>query len=288
MPEELIPNDLSEKQLKWGYWFVTHKIALRRVLEIFLIVFSAANLGFSGYYLYLDIANTTERQQMLGELLTGGLNPAVTAKQSPRSLQAGSVQVLAPAGKYDFLASVANPNPYYAARFSYRFVYGNTATAPEAGFILPGEQKFVVKLGVVSSGRPAGTALEIVSVDWERIDRHKYPDWKGFASEHLNFPITDISYTAEIDLAEGKPSIGRTSFTIANQTGYGYYGVRAIVIMYRGPAAVAVNTTAFPVLMPNASQSGAVTWFEKYDSVTQIKVFPEVDILNDASYVRGK
>lgn len=289
MPNEpLVPNDLSEKQLNLGYWFVTHKLQLRRVLEIILIVFSLATLGYSGYGLTLDILNAPVREQMLRDLASSNLNPAVVLSQRPKELGAGNVQILVPQGRYDFIATVTNPNQGYAAHFSYRFVAGDFATEPEKEFILPGEQKFVVKLGVTAATRPSGAAIEITGVSWQRIDRHLYPDWKSFAVEHLNLPVTDISYTPEIILEGGKSSIGRTSFTVTNDTGYGYYGVRALVMMYRGPAVVGVNSTVFATLAPNQAAAGEVTWYENYGAVTQIKVIPEVDILDNATYIREK
>jgi len=286
MPESLVPNDLSEKQLNWGYWFVTHKIALRRILSVFLIVFSAATLGFSGYYLALDIMNAPVREADLVALVKSGLNPAVAAAQAPKALSLSNVQIIVAQGKYDFIGTVNNPNQYFAARFTYRFTGGAVATPPADEFVLPGEQKFIMQLGVVSATRPSNASLEILTTSWQRIDRHQYPDWSDFAAEHLNFPISDISYVPEIELDSDKPPIGKTSFTITNDTGYGYYGIRALVVMYRGPAIVAVNSTTFDSLRPSGSLSGEVTWYENYGAVTSIKVFPEVDILNDASYIR--
>lgn len=286
MPNPLIPNDLSEDQLKWGYWFVTHKLQLRRILVIFLIVFSGLNIGYSIYNIVLDVMNGAERTRMLVELSSPSLNPAVTKAQSPKTLGVGNVQILVPQGRYDFIGTVSNSNKDFAARFSYRFVAGNVATAPETQFIMPGEQKFVVKLGVMSETRPSGAVLEITGVTWQRIDRHVYPDWQTYVTDHMNLPITDISYVPQIKLEGGKNAIGRTSFNIKNNTGYGYYGLRTLVLMYRGPAIVGVNSTVFSTLMPNQTASGEVTWYEDYGAVTQIKVLPEIDILKDTSFIR--
>ena len=287
MPDPLIPNDLTEDQLKWGYWFVTHKILLRRILAIILIVFSAATLGFSGYFFVVDYAAAPARDKMLKDMMTTGLNPNVTKSQAPKSLTTGNLQILSPQGKYDFLATVSNPNGNFAAHFTYRFSAAGFATDPEEGFVLPGEQKIVTKLGVASSVRPAGATFEILGVNWLRITAHNYPDWSGFAAGHLTLPITDISYTAAIDLGDGKQPIGRTSFTITNNTGYGYYGLKAHVFMYRGPVIVAANETTFSELRSSQSAAGEVTWFDDYGAVTQIKVVPEIDILDAAAYIKA-
>lgn len=288
MPDALIPNDITEKQLKWGYWFVTHKLLLRRVLVVVLLLANAALFGFSGYAFVADLLNASLREAQLQSLVTNRLNPAVADAQAPQSLTSSNAQVLVSNGKYDFVVTVKNPNRYFSARFSYRFVAGSFATPPTVGFILPSEEKFVVTLGQAADARPSGAALEISNIVWQRIDRHAIPDWTVFSSQHLNFPITDISYTPGIEIAPGKPTIGRTTFTIANNTGYGYYDMRLLVLMYRGPALAAVNTTILPTFAPGETRNGDVTWYEDFGAISQIKVIPEIDITNDASFIRAQ
>jgi hypothetical protein len=286
MPDPLVPNDLSEEQLKWGYWFVTHKIMLRRILSVVLIVFSVATLGYSGYRLVLDVADAQNRLNQLANLAQWQLNHQVTAAQAPRPLSFSNAQVIVTQGKYDMIGTVVNPNQNFAARFTYRFTGGSFASDPLSEFILPGEQKLVAGLGIVSLTRPSNAALEIIGTTWVKIDRHAYADWTTFAAQHLNLPVSNILYTPSIELAPDKPPIGKTSFTITNNTGYGYYGIRALVVMYRGAAIAAVGLTTFDSLRPNEAAAGEVTWYEDYGAVTSIKVFPEIDILNDASYIR--
>jgi hypothetical protein len=286
MSDPLIPNDLTEDQLKWGYWFVTHKIMLRRILSVVLIVFSVATLGYSGYGLVLDIADAQNQLNQLANLAQWQLNPAVTAAQAPRPLSFSNAQIIVTQGKYDLIGTVVNPNQNFAARFTYRFTGGSFASEPSSEFILPGEQKLVAQLGIASPTRPSNGTLEITGTSWERIDRHVYPDWSTFATEHLNLPVSDILYTPSIELTPNNPPIGKTSFTITNNTGYGYYGIRTFVVMYRGAAIVAAGFTTFDSLRPNQSAAGEVTWYEDYGAVTSIKVFPEIDILNSASYIR--
>jgi hypothetical protein len=288
MLDSLVPNDISEKQLNWGYWFVTHKLLLRRLLIIALIAGNAALFGFSGYAFFTDLSNASARNQQLQELATSQLNPAVVAAQAPQSITSSNAQVLVSNGKYDFVSTIKNPNRYFSARFSYRFVAGSFATPPAVGFVLPGEEKFVVTLGQATDTRPSGAALEISNIIWQRVDRHTIPDWMTFASQHLNFPITDISYTPGIEITPGKPTIGRTSFTVANNTGFGYYDVRLLVLMYRGAALAAVNTTILPTFAPGESRSAEVTWYEDFGAISQIKVIPEIDITSSASYIRAQ
>jgi len=286
MPESFVPNDLTEKQLKWGYWFVNHKVLLRRILIVVLIVGDAVMVGLAGYALVADYLAAPAREQMLKELAANQLNPIVHTAQAPKPLAISNPQVLIAGGKYDFVTQFSNPNDDFVGHFSYRFVSGSFATDAKPGFILPGEQKFIVELGVTSASRPAGTSLEIMGIAWRRISKHDIPDWASYANEHLNMPVKDIAYTPGIEITPGKSRIGRTSFTLTNNTGYGYYGLRILVLMYRGPALVAANSTVFSALAPGESKGGEVTWYEDYGAISQIKVVPEIDITDQSVYIR--
>ena len=286
MPKTLLPEDLSEKQLKWGYWFVTHKVLLRRILIVVLILADAAMVGFAGYGLVMDYLGAPAREQMMASLAKNFLNPLEHEAQSAKPITVSNPQVLVSGGKYDFVAQASNPNKDFVAHFSYRFVAGSFATDYKPGFILPGEQKFIAELSVASASRPSGATLEIDDVAWKRVDKHEIPVWKSYAFEHLNMPVTDIAYTPGIEIVPGKSEIGRTSFTLTNSTGYGYYGLHILVLMYRGPALAAVNATVFPTIGPGESKSGEVTWYEDYGAISQIKVVPEIDITDPSVYLR--
>jgi hypothetical protein len=286
MPEPLVPEDLSEKQLKWGYWFVTHKILLKRILIITLIAMNAAFFGFSGYGLVSDLMNAPARRQMVDELGRNLLNPLLSEQRAAKPLTIANPQVLSSKNAYDFVTQVTNPNQDFFAHFSYRFVAGSFMTEFKSGFILPGERKYLSELGVLSPKRPSSASLEISGLAWRRVNKHEIPDWQDFAHQHLNLPITDVVYVPGIEIIRDKPTIGRTSFTIANDTGYGYYGLRLLVLMYRGPTLAAVNSVIFQTIGPGEKKAGEVTWYEDYGAVTEIKVVPEIDITDQSVYIR--
>ncbi len=287
MPEELIPDNITEKQLNWGYWFVTHKILLKRILIVVLIALNAALVGFSGYGLVVDLLQGPERDAQLAELATPSQSQAWLAANAPKPLAISNTQVLAPQGKYDLVATVRNGNANYFAHFSYRFAAGDFATALSDGFILPGEEKLVVRLGEISAARPANAGLEISNIAWRRVDRHTIPDWSSFVAEHLDLPVTDVLYDPAVALPDGK-TIGKTTFTVTNRTGYGYYDVKMIVAMYRGATVAGVNSAVFPTLRPGETRQGEVTWYEDLGAVSKITVTPEIDITDDSVYLRAR
>ena len=287
MPEELIPNDITEKQLKWGYWFVTHKVMLKKILIVVLIVVNVGLIGYSAYAFIADLLQGPERAAQLSELAANGLNPDLVKANAPKPLEVSNVQVLAPQGKYDLVTTLKNDNLNYAAHFTYRFTGTDFATDPAQGFVLPDQEKFLVELGVASPSRPANADIEITDINWQRIDKHVIPDWNDFANQHLNLLVKNTLYDPAVTLPDGK-TIGKTTFDLTNDTGYGYYDVKAIVVMYRGAVIAGVNSTDFPTLAPGETKSGEVTWYEDFGAVSKIVVEPQIDILDNSVYLRAQ
>jgi hypothetical protein len=276
---------VSEQSLQAGYWLVTHKPQLKKALIIFLIVADAALLGYSGWKFTLDLLNGQARTELYAQLAVSGADPALRKRSTAKPLVVTNVQTLAPSDKYDFVATVRNDNADFVARFKYRFASAGFASPVQPGFVFPGQEKFVASLGVASPSRPSNVALEITELVWSRIDRHKIPDWKKFSDNRLNLPFTDLSYNSDIDISTGK-TVGKTTFTITNRTGFGYHEVPLLVVMYRGSAIVGVNSTLVENLRPNESRQGEVTWFADFGAVTLIKIERDIDILDDSAYLR--
>lgn len=287
MPETLVPDDLSQTQLNRAYWFVTHKLGLKRALVIFLIVVSTVTLGFSGYGIVRDVMDAPLRQKEQAESMILRLNPDVSKNLAPQALTLGNTQILVPGGRYDFISEISNPNKDFYGHFMYRFITGDTATPKRSGFILPGETKFIVELGVAMENRPSAAELEISDLRWQRVNRHLIADWPTYAGSRLDFKVDNIAFNQSLELSVGK-GVGKTDFTVTNATGYGYYDVRMLVVMYRGPAIAGVNYTVIPQLFPGAVVNGEVTWYQDLGGISQIKVIPEVDITNPSAYLNAR
>jgi len=286
MPEApLTPENLTEQQLKFGYWFVTHKLLLKRIAIAVLLAIDAALIGFGGYGLvniYLLQADADRRFEE--ELVSVGQSSAAHQRNLVRPLEVGGTQVLAAGAKYDFVASVRNPNPRHEAVFTYRFAAGDEATEPQTGFAFPGEERVVVSLGAVLATRPAGAELVLTEVSWRRVDRHEVPDHERFVAEHLNFEITQVNYDPSFEV-NGK-FIGKTTFNVRNNTGFGYHRVRMVVYMYRGPALAGVNAITLSDFRPGETRMSEVSWVEPLPAISSVRVVPEVDIFDDGVYLR--
>ncbi len=282
MPDQ---QELTEQQFGLAYWYVTHKLLLKRIVIGVLIALDAALLGYGIFGLLSHyVLDAQKQRQIEEELVRAGLNPAVHQALVPKPLGISPTQVFAGKNGFDLVTSIRNSNPLIAARFSYRFVAEGFASEPKAGFILPGDDKLIVSLGVTSPRRPANAQLELLDVTWQRINRHQIPDYSTFALDRLAFRITDIKYDPAVAL--NNTTVGKTSFTVTNATGFGYHDVRFLIVLYRGASPAAVNTLTIENILPGQVRQGEVTWFDPLPAVSKVTVIPEVNIMDDSVYLR--
>lgn len=275
------PDNLSQQQFEAGSWYVEHKLQLKAALTVFLVVWCVA---FGGYAIWgmvkLFLIEYPGYRQMQREAGVNFVNFA--ALENAKPIDVRSVQVFAAgAGKADAVAIIRNPNTRFAARFTYQFL-GEGATPPELeGFILPGDEKPLLSLGIQTQTSFRSARLEIRDVQWERIDAHEISDWAAYRSTHLALSGEEIVFTP----AQTQGQNSRVSFTAKNASAYSYWNVRFIVLLYRGQSIAAVNAIELSNLRSGESRPASVTWFENVPSVTKTEIRPEVNILDEAAFM---
>ena len=182
--------------------------------------------------------------------------------QAPTDLVLRAPAVLASGDAYDVIAFVENDNEAWLAQLTYHFTYGGRASEPQTVVLLQGETAPVVAFGV-DAPRPSSPALVVDDVAWWRISKNDIPYPLAWKEERLNLktigePVHDN------DIKIGSKTFGRTTFTLKNASGFGYYEVDLFVVLRRGGALVGVNRTVLSNILPLEQRSVQVNWFDKY------------------------
>ncbi len=275
------PDNLSDKQFEAGSWYVEHKLQLKAALTVFLVVWCVT---FGGYALWgvvkLYLIDYPAYRQMQREAGVNFVNFA--ALENAKPIDVRTVQVFAAGtGKADVVAVIRNPNARFAATFRYQFV-GEGATPPELeGFLLPGEEKPLLSLGIATQTAFRSARLEIRDVKWQRLDPHEITDWAAYRNTRLALSGEDVVYTP----AQTQGQISRATFTAKNASAYSYWNVRFVVLLYRGQSIAAVNAIELSDLRSGESRPASVTWFENVPSITKVEVRPEVNILDQSVFI---
>ncbi len=281
LPPNNRPDTLTEQQLGFGYWYVTHKLQLKAALTVVLVVLC---IGFGGFALWglvkLYLIDDAAYRQMQRD---AGLNLVnFSALASAKPIDVRSVQVFtAGSGKVDAVAMVRNPNAGFSATFTYQFL-GEGATPPEQhGFLLPGEEKPLITLGIPVQTAFRSARLEIRDLKWERLDAHAIPDYAAYRAARLGLSAEDVVFTP----APHPGDTSRVSFTAKNASAYSFWNARFIVLLYRGQSVAAVNAIELSQLRSGESRPASVTWFENVPSVTKTMIIPEVNILDQSVFI---
>jgi hypothetical protein len=295
MPEtEFTPQNLSEKTLRYGYWFVTHKILLKRIGIGLIILFNALTVGWSGWVWFSTYVLEADSDRIAAEENATSVLGSAIHENSAKPFLVSSAQAFATGDKVDFSAEIKNPNANFRADFSYRFTADGQTTADQAGYVLPNDDKYLTALGVKITGSKSA-ALEISNIVWQRIDRHAIPDYQKFSSDRLNFNITDIKFTpldavttvsGTVGTAAKAGLTGKTTFTFFNNTGFAYKQIKFTVLLFRGPGLAAVNSIIVTDVGAGETRPIEVSWYQTLLAISDTRIVPEVDILNDGVYLR--
>lgn len=280
-PEE---QKLSQMR-KVSYWYVAHKVLLRKILIGILIGFSTVTLGYGlwGFfdYLVLDYGN---RKAMFEELVNSRvLTQEWIQSHAPQPIDMDKTYIFSSGDDYDFLVKIENKSPYYWAEFDYKFTYSGGETETQKGFILPLEQKWVGFLAFESESRPSSARLEIEQLSWNRVDTREVPDYELWKAEHMNIKITDVEYISDVILDSERFS--KTKFTAQNLCAYGYWQIGFYIIAYRGATPAGVNYVKLDRFRSGALETVEVSWFDTLSGVSKIEVEPEVNLFDDDIYM---
>lgn len=289
MPHQNPSPDLTqftEKQLKLAYWYVGHKLFLRKLLIVFLLVLCLIFWGY-GIYGLIDyfLIDQVRFSQMLKEMSYELVDySAFKLKNQPKNFAILSSNVL-PSGKdkYDFVAKILNPNLNWWAEFEYKFIFDGKETVPRKGFILPDEEKFLLELAVESKIKLRQVSFEFQDIKWHRLDRHQISDYASWSGERLNFEITEVKFSPSV--IKDRIPISKVTFTAANRTAYNFWNVGFYILLYRGTSISGVNYITLEQFLSGEKRAVEVSWFEVVPTVTRVQVLPEINIFDAGVYM---
>ncbi len=276
----------GEKRYKWSLWWVEKRALLAKIgLGIWAVV--DAILIIFALWTMVDtflISYENERSMAAGFAANQEQRHIVTMSNAPEPVKLSSdVSVFSLGdGRYDFYATIENPNEKHWLEFDYYFVYGNTLTETKHGFVFPIESKPLVDLAVSAEIRPTNAKVVIDNLDWHFVSPHLIPDFSDWREDRLDFRVTDAEYIPSLEIDK---SVGRSTFTITNRTAFGYWEPLFYVLLYRGASVVGVTSTTIDQFFAGTSRTVEQNWFGALSAVSDIEVIPEIDLFDSSVYM---
>lgn len=156
-------------------------------------------------------------------------------------------------GKADVLAVIRNPNSSWGLRdFSYTFIISDSA-GQEVGrfegrsYILPGEEKYLIKVGQAVSGSAQRVDVVITPQTWIKSPELQQP----------NIDVKNLAYSASAPLGQA-----RLDGRLINSSSYSFEEVEvAAVLKGSDDKPVGVNYTTLNALLAGEERDFRLIWF---------------------------
>lgn len=277
---------MTEDQLKWGYWWVSHKVQIKKSGTVALAIAAFSLVGYAAYG-FIDwffLSGVAERNA--AAQLTVNLTDYAyfREKNAPKQLSVGSAVSLASgAESQDVFARLANANLAWWAEFDYRFSVPGASTQSKRGYILPGETRYLHDLGV-KAPRTGPATFEMSNLQWHRVDNHVItPNYETWAKARLNFQIASPRFAPA---APADPlKVSKALFTVKNASAFSYWNVGFFVAAMSGTSVAGVNMVTISELRAGESREVEAGWFNELPFVDKVEVRPVVNIFDEKVYI---
>ncbi|MFH1030606.1 MAG: hypothetical protein V1770_05095 [bacterium] len=273
---------ISDKDLERGYWFITHKIFLKRLGYSLLVLFNVLSISFSAYKIInFYTIEASEYDRMIADLTQ--TNYAILNSNRTLPLEIGNVRILS-SGKnfepkeYDLIAEIYNPNEKFRVEFDYQFICDNKNWKIYHAFILPRQKKIIADYGLTLTGRK-DAQIKIIKQEFKRISPHEIKNPISFIEERLLFETTNV------ELIEVGKNIYKISFDLANKSSYNFWEVGLTTVLYKGSEIFGIDNITLEKFRSGTEREVEVTWHEYVPPTIKILAMPEIDVFDEENYM---
>lgn len=275
---------MNDRRLKLSYWYITHKLLLRRLLIGFLI---AISIGMYSYAIFGAVQELFVYDRQYRELLANLPNDPsdyeyIRQVRGPQPVEVvGLSTIPATDNRYDFVATVQNPNDNWTVlSMRIRLISNGQVVKEREAFVLPAEQKIIGFYGV-SNVSPSSAQVIVDNYQW-----HRYNEYDASLDPRLNFTVSNVEYDPVVEAGfSGKLPVSVLRFTITNDTAYSYWNVGVTMSVQSGSQVLAANYIALEQFRSGESRDVEIFWYENLPSGQSIRITPEVNVFDEASYM---
>ncbi|MEN9558336.1 MAG: hypothetical protein RL141_705 [Candidatus Parcubacteria bacterium] len=282
-----VGSGFTEGELDAASFWVRHRLTFRRagrgcLLGINILLWSYVLWGLTDAFIL-----SYERESRITQDIAQNAFLATRLESNrPRDAQQGTVSVFSgPSDRLDMIVDVENPNDAWWMEFTYRFNVSGEQTPPQKGFLLPEQRRVLGAFGFRPSAPGARTATLVVeNIRWHRIDpsvvEGDYPAWHA---RHDRFRVEEVQFTPGV--ISGTQSISRSSFTLVNDSAYGFWEVPVYVVLRRATMPVAATTIVLGNVLPGERRLVQLDWLETLPAITNTDISAVVNFLDDSVYL---
>lgn len=242
----------SNRQLRFGLWWVEHHDSLRRLLIGVLVAANLALWGPSAYAWgqYAYDGYFADRALVRALATAGPLEHAAIAARGAREIEIGSTTVIPVLpGGYEVASAVTNPNATWYASFEYAFVAGSdTQTAVwQPGYLLPRQEAYLVDFVAAREGN-ANIRPQLRNITWRRV---------GVPADMGALEVREVAVVTE--QGSGTP-LNRVTFTAVNATPYNFWETEFTLAAQSGGRLVGINKYTLAGFDAGETEAVTIAW----------------------------
>lgn len=270
--------EYSDKQLKIGIWWVTHRSQLKKWWVIILALADLALFLYIIFHIVIILVTWGKFTALPGQIGQSIVDfTAYQQANAPQNIQVMSTNLVPVIGQpqtYHLVTELKNPNEkWMVSSLNFHFKVDETNLDVEATFLLPQEQRFIFHYTVKSIEEKPEAQFVIDSIGWQRVE---FPAEKPA----LNFEITDIDTELIPILGDAGTYTSystRATANVKNNTVYNFWKVKFLVVLYRGNTVVALNETTLNKFAALETKQLGISWENEHSSITKVRIVPEVN-----------
>lgn len=279
-------GQLSSRKLKFGVWYLRHKILLGNIGLGILIAFCVLTVGFSlwkwGEYFFIGY---WEDSRILGlEQIAlfqnyEQLHPIFQAQD----LRVTENRLFNTSGsRYDLFSVVENPNERWLAAIKYHFAFAGGETESRETILLPGSKRPVAYFGLESESFPSNMRLVIENVEWAAQDSHKIPDVVEYISARSLFLVDNLEFNSAGADSIAVPTV---SFDLLNQTAFSYWEPVFYVELINANRVVGYIYLSFDKILSFETKPVDLRYFNEKAEFNNIRLIPIINYFDESVYI---
>ncbi|MFC1597982.1 hypothetical protein ACFL2M_00420 [Patescibacteria group bacterium] len=218
-------NDLSEGQLKTGYWVATHRKEIKLAYTALLGAVAAASVIIFFIYLLNWLTHIQQTEDIL-QSLASPIEIFDAIRRPEDIVIAKAIAVQRDEKSIDVVVHMQNPNDLWGAvNIEYEVFTGSTSAGKETTTLAPLQEKFLTKSSILHSGtKPPMVTVTVHDVQWKKIaDSSSLPqdDWEFLnpSMRYIDSQTEALAFKTEL------------SFTLRNKSVLGFREPQVVVLM---------------------------------------------------------
>ncbi|MBI5076868.1 hypothetical protein HZB94_00600 [Candidatus Falkowbacteria bacterium] len=286
MPNTIYDN-LSDDELKAGYWYVTHRVLLRKIFVFSLAIVSGGLLlygvwGLINFYL----AESANRQALEADIAKSKLNYQLLAEiNKPLDLQIMKTEIIkGGGGAHDIVTSVVNPNSQWAVEsLDYYYLIGDEKTNVKTEYILPGQSKLILYLNYDDGAGISSAQLMMENIKWKKV-----ADFSAWQEKVMQFGFENqVALSSKKSGLSEQEMISTIQFDVLNRSPYSFLEPRFIVLIGKADKIVGVTQTVLPGLSSGERRTETVNLFQSISGGAELQIIPDINILDPSVFKGG-